>query len=333
MFKVIAICFGLLLSISWVNRGNALSDAEISAFVSKTYIETNTGVQGTVSITTPSSDPSVLELSSNGVPDHATGTFPSSSNPNSLEVQSYNWKIPKNPTYGTTTTCLPQGPIAMAVNGVPMFNPYSIGCCDTGVEELDLFDVCFGHPAPAPAGAYHYHLNPTCLFELKCNEPSTIIGVAFDGFPIYGPNDADGTLLTTADLDECNGKVTNGEYRYHITNDFPYIMGCYNGTVRSDAGIQISTNCQCTEVANPCTEFGGRRRKKRAVTDISFQCCVDNVNCTTSEVTTGDSNIVSSASVTLVSSTSASTTSSAILFRSYFFLIISLSFISFKFQL
>ena len=41
-----------------------------------------------------------------------------------------------------------------------------------------------------------------------------VSGIAFDGFPIYGPIDETGRQLTTKDLDECHGKVSsNGNYR------------------------------------------------------------------------------------------------------------------------
>ncbi|XP_039254745.2 uncharacterized protein LOC120331687 [Styela clava] len=292
-----------LLFVTFCGCVSALTDAEIALFVARTHIETNTGVQGTVSVTISSTDSTVIDLSSNGVPDHATGTFPGNGNPNPLSVQTYNYRIPKNPTQASTTTCLPQGPIGLALNGVPMFNPYSIQCCDTGVEELDLFDSCMGHPAPQPAGAYHYHINPQCLFNVICNQTSTIVGVAFDGFPIYGPNDDDGTQLTISDLDECNGKVTNGQYRYHITADFPYFMGCFKGSLLSDSGIQ-SGNCECTEVANPCTEFNevSISRKKRQATSTSrvstFVCCQDASNCNSNEVSTSTSSTTTSAAST-----------------------------------
>lgn len=54
------------------------------------------------------------------------------------------------------------------------------------------------------------------------------LGVAMDGHPIYGPKASDRTeLLTSADLDECHGRLVSGVYRYHITADFPYAIGCY----------------------------------------------------------------------------------------------------------
>jgi len=35
------------------------------------------------------------------------------------------------------------------------------------------------------------------------------------------------------DLDECNGMLVDGQYGYYLTNSYPWIMGCYKGTVDS----------------------------------------------------------------------------------------------------
>ena len=60
------------------------------------------------------------------------------------------------------------------------------------------------------------------------------LGVALDGNPIYGPNASDfPALLTSADLDACHGRYKNGRYRYHITADFPYSLGCFKGNYTS----------------------------------------------------------------------------------------------------
>lgn len=34
----------------------------------------------------------------------------------------------------------------------------------------------------------------------------------------------------SGDLDECNGMYRDGSYGYYVTNGFPYIVGCFNGT-------------------------------------------------------------------------------------------------------
>ena len=62
---------------------------------------------------------------------------------------------------------------------------------------------------------------------------SAIWGVAIDGIPIYGPFDEDGRQLTKEDLDECGGKYdSTGRYKYHMTVDPPYSLGCLRGEVR-----------------------------------------------------------------------------------------------------
>ena len=38
-------------------------------------------------------------------------------------------------------------------------------------------------------------------------------------------------------LDECNGHVgPSGDYHYHTTATFPYILGCYRGTPTNNGG-------------------------------------------------------------------------------------------------
>ncbi len=67
-----------------------------------------------------------------------------------------------------------------------------------------------------------------------------MIGVAFDGFAIYGPVDENGRTLASSDLDECHGRYNaDGVYQYHTTTDFPYILGCFRGQPK---GIRIDPN-------------------------------------------------------------------------------------------
>ena len=110
----------------------------------------------------------------------------------------------------------------MSKNGVPFYNPYTL----EGLNAIgnEVFDSCDGHPDPM--STYHYHKIPTCVYEGGNNE---LMGVAFDGYPIMGPKDEHGDILTSADLDICHGRMHNGRYQYHITYDFPYIMACYRG--------------------------------------------------------------------------------------------------------
>ena len=99
--------------------------------------------------------------------------------------------------------------------------------------KLETFDSCCGHPDPQ--GRYHYHKYPVCIkspFKDPKGKHSPLIGYAFDGFPIYGPNGENGKPPT--DLDCCNGhwdKVRG--YHYHVTAGFPYILGGYRGVVET----------------------------------------------------------------------------------------------------
>ena len=118
-----------------------------------------------------------------------------------------------------------------------------------------------------PDGTYHYHGEPNALFSSEGDVASPVIGFAADGFPIYGTyiDDGDGVrevqssyrLISGArpagtnqpggtydgtyrddyeyveslgDLDECNGREVDGQYRYYTTKTFPYVLGCFKGT-------------------------------------------------------------------------------------------------------
>ena len=166
---------------------------------------------------------------SNGIPDHTTGQFPNPRNPNSIREQNYTFKIPRSPRIADTITPLPMGPIGVAINGVPFYNPYNREGEDAARNEV--FDKCCGHPDPM--GRYHYHIYPKCIntsFSDASEHHSPLIGYAFDGFAIYGPVGENGKPPT--DLDECNGHSdsTRG-YHYHVTDKFPYILGGYRGVV------------------------------------------------------------------------------------------------------
>ena len=93
------------------------------------------------------------------------------------------WRIPLSPTPSSNSvslaTNLMKGAIALAANGIPIFNPrnnrgeysYSIG-------ELDQYG---GHCGKGDD--YHYHIGPTHLSSVLGN--ATPIAWALDGYPIY----------------------------------------------------------------------------------------------------------------------------------------------------
>lgn len=168
-------------------------------------------------------------VESDGIPNHETGKFPNRDNPNRILKQSYRFYIPLKPKIADKPTKTPMGPIGVAINGIPFYNQYNKEGQDA--VKVETFDSCCGHPDPM--GKYHYHKYPVCLktpFKDEAGKHAPLIGYAFDGFAIYGPNGADGK--PPADLDECNGHADKERgYHYHVTAKAPYILGAYKGVV------------------------------------------------------------------------------------------------------
>jgi hypothetical protein len=117
------------------------------------------------------------------------------------------------------------------LSGVPLFNGFDADLRDAAAHEVQ--DSCSGHPQEK--GEYHYHSLSSCFTDVSVK---TVLGYALDGFPITGPQAAQGRYLTTEDLDECHGITStiteDGKsvttYHYVMTKDFPYSASCFRGT-------------------------------------------------------------------------------------------------------
>ena len=171
-------------------------------------------------------------VESDGIPTHQTGTFPNQYNPNRIQRQNYKFYIPLQPKIADKTTTLPFGPIGVSINGIPFYNPYNAEGRDAVLGPYaEIFDSCCGHPDQL--GRYHYHKYPVCVkspFHDPVGQHSPLIGYAFDGYGIYGPNGEKGVPPT--DLDNCNGHTDSIRvYHYHVTAKYPYILGSYRGVV------------------------------------------------------------------------------------------------------
>jgi hypothetical protein len=188
-----------------------------------------------------SHDPNHLIIRSQGYPNHPTAIFPTSDNPNPISVQDFTFRLPLAPRKSDSITRLPMGPIGMSLNGVVFFNPFEMEGRNAvaGYDEVWL-DSCCGHPQQT--GVYHYHKYPTCVkspFIDDGKSHSPIIGFAFDGFPLYGPYESDGSMAMELKgeqaLDACNGHSDPERgYHYHVTPyRFPYILGGYAGVVET----------------------------------------------------------------------------------------------------
>jgi phosphatidylethanolamine-binding protein (PEBP) family uncharacterized protein len=152
------------------------------------------------------------------------------------------WKIPLNPALAATATTANDGPIGVAINGVPIFNPCKQGGCQNGdTKVLGELDACNGHAGRADD--YHYHAAPTCLMAGK---PAAYwdthpLGWALDGFAIYGYNNADGTVATRDSVCGGNTSAVTGSppgYSYHVTDASPYVLSCFSGTPSPDLAGQ-----------------------------------------------------------------------------------------------
>ena len=150
-----------------------------------------------------------------------------SKNPNSIVEQSVTFKIPLNPAVNSAHSATPLGPIGIALNGIPFFNQYA-GPNTPLTGEKASFDKYWGHPQQT--GMYHYHVEPIYLTTIKSTK-SGILGFLLDGFPVYGPEEEDGTWVTNSNLDVYHGHshatvdYPKGIYHYHFTSDAPYLNG------------------------------------------------------------------------------------------------------------
>ncbi|XP_071509568.1 uncharacterized protein [Diadema antillarum] len=228
---LLAVCVALV---------HGITQDETNYFGTTGNPELNTGLTGWITVSESGSN---WVIRSNNIPDHETYYYPNNENPNSIEEQSNQYTVPQEPQVASTTTCLPGGPIAIAVNGIVIYNPWDADG-ENAVEGdgAEVFDMCDGHPDEN--GRYHYHRQPSsCLFDIESGVPSPMIGVALDGYAIYGPVDENGNTLTSSDLDECHGRYnSDGVYQYHTTADFPYILGCYKGDPSKNVNVG-GNNC------------------------------------------------------------------------------------------
>lgn len=146
------------------------------------------------------------------------------------------------------------GVIGFTKHGVAVFNLLTAEYANA-VEgpNAETFDNCDGHPTNR--GVYHYHKLPSsCVYSGTTDE---FLGVAIDGIPFYGPKVSWQTAdLTSSDLDDCNGKTVNGEYRYYVTRDWPYYMGCLRGEV-------IDSSYSSTVNSYTCDATSGRYLNKK----------------------------------------------------------------------
>ena len=187
-------------------------------------------------------DDTYFYIASNGIPSHNMMIGITNWQQQVPITQPYNgtnsWSIPLQPAYATTPlstkTNLMKGAVAVAVNGIPIFNALNNRGEDSyKIGELDNWG---GHCGKGDD--YHYHAAPMHLSTLNGLKP---IAFAVDGFPVYGLKEPDGASMIA--LDTCHGhNGTNGQYHYHGTTDYPYVIGALKGKVTLDPNTTAPEN-------------------------------------------------------------------------------------------
>lgn len=167
------------------------------------------------------------------------------------------------PEKAVSTTATNLGAIGYLISGTAMFNPYEMNGStaavadnasytftdQNGAQQTAYFiDQCNSH---SNGTTWHAHGNPSCVTSQvdTSTGPSHIIGIALDGFPIYGGRDIDGNIISVSQLDACNGitsatpEFPNGAYHYVLpigVTTRQASINCYSGTVSGSLIAQAS---------------------------------------------------------------------------------------------
>ncbi|KAF0683434.1 Aste57867_24559 [Aphanomyces stellatus] len=187
--------------------------------------------------TQPTSPPSVCTFNqdgqqflilANGIPNHAY--------PPSVAAATYLFELPRYPGLGFVRT-RPVGIVGFMLNGVPIANANGGPIAPDG---------CGGIVDPTTKH-YVYAAQPTCIIS----SPTSLMGYALDGFPIYALPSSAQPLL-----DECNGVFgPDGVYRYYLNPTTIQASGtflpCFKGIV------PMNNNGQRTALTTTYTAVAG----------------------------------------------------------------------------
>ncbi len=191
------------------------------------------------------------------------------------------------PAKASSTTATGGGSVGWMISGSSLFNAteginsvppaltdnVSYIFIDTkGLTQTAKFiDSCNGHPTPL-SGTYHYHGLPSCVTSIvdTAAGASHIIGVALDGFPIYGNKDVSGNDVTVAQLDACNGitsatpEFPAGIYHYVLPAGVTSLrssLGCLSGSVSSTLAMAVLADGVCYGARYPAPVVKSLRQR------------------------------------------------------------------------
>ena len=189
-------------------------------------------------------DDKYIEFRSNGLPasDHPLMEGILATNQQFPTEHSYQFKINRRPRQLEVKAVPDAGPIGVAVNGIPIFDPSTQGPINkrTGKRPSTLdageLDECGGHAGRGDD--YHYHIAPNCLIEQlgrqKVENEKKPIGFSMDGHPIHALGWFTKENDVESKLDRCRGMVDlAGNYFYNVKTTTPWdLIDCFNSEPR-----------------------------------------------------------------------------------------------------
>lgn len=172
------------------------------------------------------------------------GTQHTAAGTNQIRSQNMVYAIPVTPTRNTGTLTGTQAgyaSIGMTRNGVAIFNN-AAAAPDTLANEKKTFDAFGSHPQTS--GITHHHAfvlkfsnDTTAGNSTNYNIDTNLIGIALDGYAIYGENCSGQSNGTATGLDSYHGHTTTtahfstATYHYHYAYDstatIKTLMGSY----------------------------------------------------------------------------------------------------------
>jgi hypothetical protein len=166
------------------------------------------------------------------------------------------WRIPLRPVPApnggvTIRDHFLRGAIALAANGIPIFNPQNNrGEISLEIGELDEWGGHCGR-----ADDYHYHVAP--LHLQAALGKALPVAYALDGYPIHGLTEPDESV--PASLDKWNGhEHAPLGYHYHASKKYPYLNGGFRGVV-VEREEQVDPQPRAQGVREALTQLRGAR--------------------------------------------------------------------------
>ena len=205
---------------------------ELLLEVIKNYDEENDNV-------TITWDDDYFYIVGNGLPNHDTGTFPNSGNPNSISEQEVDYRVSRKPEYNSQST--PVRTPGISLGGIILEPGTAERDPETGwsieaFQNLRDLGLDYSNAHVQPTGRYHYHGVPIGqLGELDATQHSALVGFAADGHPMYAvygysnPQDSTSAITEfTSSWKLKTGSRTDGpagSYDGTYTQDFEFVSG------------------------------------------------------------------------------------------------------------